>query len=219
MTRIPLPSPWTAGDFVIAWQGQTDSFPYNGVFAQLYNSSGAPQGSQFQVDSGEGYSNRFEPMAAMDSAGDFVIAFWTRQGADSSYEIYGREYQAGGVALGSEFQVYAGTFNDRNIHPSVSMDSAGDFVVAWTLDGQGGDGSGYGIFVSLHCRGLGPRKRVPGQHLYDLQSGRWHGRGRSLGSLGCRRRLRRRLGQLWRRRRRLRHLRQALRPARRQHHR
>jgi hypothetical protein len=121
----------SGGDFVITWAGYHGTSPgFGGIFAQRYNSSGVAQGSNFQVDSLPQSFSPEEPAVAIDSAGDFVIAW--------SYPIDGgiraQRYNAAGVAQGSEFQAdtFSTTFQG---FASVAMDSAGDFVVAWSNNG------------------------------------------------------------------------------------
>jgi hypothetical protein len=103
-------------------------------------SSGALEGSQFQVNS---YTtgNQANPSAAMDSGGDFAIT-WQSNGQDGSdYGVYAQRYSAGGATQGNEFLVNTYTAGDQK-GASVAMDGAGDFVVIWSSAGQDGDGSG-----------------------------------------------------------------------------
>ena len=80
----------------------------------------------------------------MDAEGDFVVA-WESYGQDGSkYGIYAQRFNASGHAQGSEQRVNTYT-QDSQRQPSVAMDSAGDFVVAWESYGQ--DGFKYGIYV------------------------------------------------------------------------
>ncbi len=64
-----------AGDFVIAWQGQSQ------IFAERFNSSGATEGSLITVSTGTANT---EPSVAMDAAGDFTVA-WIDDQAASVY--------------------------------------------------------------------------------------------------------------------------------------
>ena len=87
---------------------------------------------------------------AMDSAGDFVVAWTGGNNEDGSgYGIFAQRYNASGLAQGSEFRVNTyttgtqGGFSTGN-GPSVAMDSVGDFVITWQSYGE--DGSSYGIY-------------------------------------------------------------------------
>jgi hypothetical protein len=130
-----------AGDFVISWDGAGNG-DNPGIYAQRYNSSGIPQGSEFLVNSFTTGKQRGTSIA-MDSDGDFVIS-WNSLGQDgSSYGIYAQRYNSSGVPQGSEFQVNTYTTSFQ-IDPSATMDNSGNFVITWTSPGQ--DGGSYGVF-------------------------------------------------------------------------
>jgi hypothetical protein len=68
-----------AGSFVVAWHSLQDYGGY-GVFAQRFNSAGARQGAEFQVNT---YSTDHQYYATVgsDNDGDFVVA-WESKGQD-----------------------------------------------------------------------------------------------------------------------------------------
>ena len=118
-----------SGDFVVAWETYGYHGSGFGIYAQQYNASGTPYGSQFQVNaSTTGIMQN--PSVAMDATGDFVVA-WQNYANDGSgeYDLYAQQYTAGG-AVG---QRTAGQHlhDGRAVNPAVAMDAAGDFVVAW----------------------------------------------------------------------------------------
>jgi phosphoheptose isomerase len=134
------------GDFVIAWMSDGQDGSEDGIYAQRYNSSGVAQGSEFLVNTYTTNSQRF-PSIAMDSDGDFVIA-WQSDGQDGSEAgIYAQRYNSSGVAQDTEFLVNTYTTSDQWF-PSIAMDSDGDFVIAWTSYGQ--DGSEDGIYAQRY---------------------------------------------------------------------
>jgi hypothetical protein len=129
------------GDFVVVWQsdrsnyGDTDA---NSIQGQRYNSSGAAQGGQFQVNS---YTTGHQslPVVAMDSNGRFVVV-WTTYlesvGNDiSGLSLQGRRFDSNGLAQGSDFQVNTYTTRDQH-QPAVALDADGDFVVVWRNEGH-----------------------------------------------------------------------------------
>jgi len=127
------------GDFVVIWEGSDGDSA--GVFGQRYSANGVPQGGEFLANSSTtGYQGRCS--VAMDSDGDFVIAWETGGGA---VEVFARQFSSSGTPAGNEFQVNQYTDNFQNF-PSVAMDSAGNFVVAWTSRGQDGGGVS-GVFA------------------------------------------------------------------------
>ena len=62
----------------------------------------------------------------------------------SSYGVFAQRFAAAGARRGAEFRVNTYTTGEQ-ARPSVASDSVGNFVVAWEGDGQ--DGSGYGVFA------------------------------------------------------------------------
>jgi uncharacterized protein GlcG (DUF336 family) len=136
----------SSGAFVIAWQSTGEDGDGFGVYAQLYHASGATQGSEFQVDT-DTIGNQQLPSVAMDSSGDFAIA-WQSFGEDGDGDgIYAQRYNASGMAQASEFKVNTYTTSDQ-VTPSLAMDSTGDFIAAWASDGQ--DGSDFGVFAQQY---------------------------------------------------------------------
>lgn len=122
------------GAFVVTWQSDGQDGSGTGVYAQRYNAAGIAQGSEFRVNS---YTtgDQSVPSVAMDSTGDFVITWQSNDQDGSGLGIYAQRYNAAGVAQGAEFRVNTLTNFDQD-NPSVGMDAAGDFVVAWESDFQ-----------------------------------------------------------------------------------
>ena len=126
--RGPSVASDTAGNFVVVWTSGQDGSSL-GVFGQRYDSSGAPLGPEFRVNTYTTSHQAF-PSVASDSAGNFVVA-WTSFGQDgASFGVFGQRYASSGAPLGPEFRVNTYTTNIQS-QPSVASDSAGNFVVAW----------------------------------------------------------------------------------------
>jgi hypothetical protein len=144
-----------AGDFVIGWQGgiTAGSFQTQSIFAQRYNSAGAAQGGEFRVNTIT-TANQVDPQVAMDAAGDFVVAWSRFINVGGHYQSYARRYNSAGVATGPDFLVntYTGTYQWL---PSVAMDAAGDFVIAWESSYQ--DGSSYGVYAQRYSPSAVPQ--------------------------------------------------------------
>ena len=125
-----------AGNFVVVWQSQGDGSGL-GVFGRRYDSSGAPQGSEFQVNTFTSGTQR-NPAVAADGSGN-VIVVWSGNGTPSGFVgLYGQRYSSSGATLGAEFTVSTGHYE---YHPDVAADAAGNFVVVWQ-DIQDGSSSG-----------------------------------------------------------------------------
>ncbi len=132
----------SAGNFVIVWgSASVQDGSREGVYMRRYDAAGA-------AISGEILVNQFtlhlqgNPAIAMDGTGDFVIAWESNYQDGDGYAIYARKYNAAGTPLTSEFAVNQTTLGDQQ-NAAVSIDTAGDFVVAW----QSPDANGYGVFA------------------------------------------------------------------------
>ena len=92
------------GDFVVAYQVLNTTTYLYGISAQRYNLAGTAQGGAITLNDGSSNSASGElPKVAMDSAGDFAIAF---QGYDSnSHGVFAQRYNSSGTAQGSTFRV------------------------------------------------------------------------------------------------------------------
>ncbi|MGE3340406.1 MAG: fibronectin type III domain-containing protein [Candidatus Altimarinota bacterium] len=134
------------GDFVIVWSDQngTDGNS-SGVFAHLYDDTGASVTGEFLVNS-TFLGDQEEARVAMDNSGNFIVA-WTDRSTGSA-DIYAQRFDSVGDPVGSEFMVNTTDFADQTF-PSVAMSSTGAFVISWT-DESDADGSGNGVFAQLY---------------------------------------------------------------------
>jgi hypothetical protein len=131
------------GDFVVVWSSRgstgtdTDGTSIQG---QRYDATGNAAGSEFQVNNYTTYYQRY-PSVAIDDDGGFVVV-WQSEGSagtDTGWgnSVQGRRYDAGGNALGLQFQVNTYTTNFQ-YYPDVAVDADGDFVVVWQSQGSAG---------------------------------------------------------------------------------
>jgi hypothetical protein len=129
------------GDFVIAWTSAPrvgSTLGEFNVFARRFSAAGQG-GEQFPVNlTTDDY--QFGPDAAMADDGSFVVT-WTSYGQDgdssSDSNVYARRFPALGPA-GPELLVNQFTAGDQ-YEPAIALASDGDFIVAWTSQGQDGD--------------------------------------------------------------------------------
>ncbi|MBX7105931.1 MAG: hypothetical protein K1X57_17745 [Gemmataceae bacterium] len=144
----PTVSMDNTGDFVVAWESYLTDGSGNGIYARAFNSAGVAVTGEFRVNQ---YTtgHQQEPSVSLDADGDFVVA-WESYGQDGSrFGVYGRRYNAAGVAQGSEFRISTTTSLDQR-SPSVSLDATGDFVVAWSSLQES---STYGIYGQRYVAG------------------------------------------------------------------
>jgi hypothetical protein len=132
-----------AGDFVVAWQSYGEDGSADGVFARRFASTGAALGGELQVNA---YTTGIQevPAIAVESDGDFIVA-WSSAAQDGSiYGVFARRYSSAGVSQAGEFQVNAYTSLHQR-YPVIAAGTDGDFLVSWNSTNQ--DGSSYGIFA------------------------------------------------------------------------
>ena len=71
-----------SGDFVVTWESTGQDGSVEGVFGRRFDSSGAPQGTDFQVNAYT-TSSQTAPALAARKLGDFVVT-WESNGQDGS---------------------------------------------------------------------------------------------------------------------------------------
>ncbi|MFO1430153.1 MAG: hypothetical protein U1F76_08445 [Candidatus Competibacteraceae bacterium] len=136
-----------AGDFVVAWQSAGQDGTALVVYAQRYDKTGVPQGSEFRVSPESLGLDNYSPAVAMDAAGDFVVTWENQVWASSEPEgIYARRYNAVGEPQ-SAFLVNTYPLTGHPVFPAVAMDAAGDFVVTWH---NYEDGNGWSIYAQRY---------------------------------------------------------------------
>ncbi len=130
-----------AGNFVVVWEsaGQ-EGGNSNEIVGRRYRADGTVDGDEFQINTFF-VGRQDDPVVAMDSAGNFVVAWWSDGQDGDGSGIFAQRYNSEGVAEGSEFQVNAFTAGSQD-DPQISMDAAGGFVVVWRSPDQDGSGNG-----------------------------------------------------------------------------
>jgi hypothetical protein len=135
------------GNFVVAWESNGQDGDGFTVMARRYSFEGQPQSNEFTVNTFTTEAQRL-PAVALDSNGDFVITWASREQDESGYGIYAQAYSAAGAPVGSEFKVSTYT-TLAQYNPAIAMDADGDFVIAWH-SGDSQDGSGYGVYAQRY---------------------------------------------------------------------
>gem|GEM_PF-1526433 len=154
--RAPYVAELTNGGFAIAWETYGQDGDEMGVSVRVYNSDGSAAGASVQVNTFvQGWQS--EPRIVAMTDGGFVVV-WTSdadQDGDGS-GIFGRRYDASGVAVGGEFQV--NTFTDfSQLRPSVAALSGGGFIVVYQDGGNDpSPGSYYDIAGQIYDANANP---------------------------------------------------------------
>ena len=102
--EIPAIAMDPTGNFVITWDSQGQDGGFAGVYAQQFDSLGAPIGAEFRVNTTT-VNNQLEASVAMDTAGDFVV-IWNSVGQDGSGDgVFGQRYQPAVSLNGGSLQI------------------------------------------------------------------------------------------------------------------
>ena len=128
-----------AGNLVVVWGGYGQDEPTEGIYGQRYDSSGAPLGTEFHVNT---YTTNYQRgvLVASDPAGNFVVV-WNSQYQDGSgMGVFGQRFASSGAPLGTEFRVNTYTTSFQWLG-DLATDASGNFIVLWsgpgTLDAAG----------------------------------------------------------------------------------
>jgi hypothetical protein len=118
------------GDFVVVWQSNLQDGSGYGVFAQRYDSAGAPRGAEFQVNTFT-TGIQYRPAVASDTKGNFVVAWQSANQDGAANGIFAQRYDPNGNRRGGEFLVNTTTIGSQY---RVSMAAApnGNVMIAWT---------------------------------------------------------------------------------------
>ncbi|WP_159690023.1 PKD domain-containing protein [Cognatazoarcus halotolerans] len=131
------------GGFVVTWTDSSLDGDGDGIFAQVFNASGAKVGTDFQVNTSTQSSQNTSAVVGL-SDGSFVVAYSSYYSTTTSsyYDVLAQRFAADGTALGAEFALNTQVSGTQS-QPQLSALSGGGFVAIWA--DSAGDASGYGI--------------------------------------------------------------------------
>lgn len=131
------------GNFLCVWTSlnQVSDNSKEDIFMQFLDADLNKIGPELLVNEVTD-EDQIRPSAAMNDAGDFVIAWASYSDFNSIYDIKARLYKKGAVPS-NEFLVNATTLHTQS-KPSVDIHSDGSFVIVWESWFE--DGSDKGIF-------------------------------------------------------------------------
>lgn len=123
------------GDWAVAWQDDHDNNDIYNIKVRGFDPDGNVRFQSSIVNpANQNAVNAIQPDIAMAADGRFVVAW-----ASNNREIYARSYNADGTPV-SPAAVEVTSVNTANgtvNSPSVAINSAGNFVVAWADDNDG----------------------------------------------------------------------------------
>jgi hypothetical protein len=130
-----------SGNFIITWEDHRNGNANADIYAQRYDSSGTPLGSNFKVNDDAGTASQADPDIAMDGFGNFAITWHDYR--NGNYDIYAQRYDFSGTPLGSNFKVNDDAETASQGHPAIAMNDSGNFTVTWS-DRRNDNGDIYG---------------------------------------------------------------------------
>ncbi|HEY5723231.1 MAG TPA: calcium-binding protein [Allosphingosinicella sp.] len=126
-TEATLAASLPDGGFVTVWSAYPD------VFAQLHDSSGAPVGASFLVNTTMGYQYP-ESIASLESGG-FVITWADLSSPTNSHvDLRAQMFDSDGSRVGTEFVVNNDAGSGFNVNSEVKGLAGGGFVVTWQTE-------------------------------------------------------------------------------------
>lgn len=118
-----------AGEFIVTWKGYAGTSVF-GVFAQMYDATGTPVGSEIRVDDETTtFFNHNEPAVAIADDGDAIVIY-----VEDYYDhVKVRRINADGTTNGDEFKVDAYSWSGNRHYPDVALNNDGSFIAAFGL--------------------------------------------------------------------------------------
>jgi hypothetical protein len=124
-----------SGKFVVVWQDERVGLD---IYGQLFDHLGSPVGGNFKVNGDSATELNNTPSCDMSTSGDFVVVWSAKAG--NVPNIYGRTFGSNGQPKDTSFKINDDNQTVDHLSPKVSMDSLGNFVVAWEDKRDGQDG-------------------------------------------------------------------------------
>jgi predicted phosphodiesterase len=120
------------GNFVVVWEDDQNNDGSYDVYARGFNANGSQRFSDRVVNTVTS-GQQTDPAIAMDAAGNFVVAWEDDQDGNNYYQILARGFTAAGAQRIAPLTVNSASAGQQ-FRPTVGMDAAGNFVVAWEDD-------------------------------------------------------------------------------------
>ncbi len=125
-----------SGDVAVTWSSRNQSNGSWDVYARVFHANG-DQTNEFQVNI-QSLGDQMYSRIAMRESGNFTVV-WQSRLPNGDWDIYARNYDAGGHALDNDYRVNDTTAGDQQ-NAGIAMDNSGRIVISWTSDSQTGSG-------------------------------------------------------------------------------
>ncbi|MEP2277774.1 MAG: cadherin-like domain-containing protein, partial [Reichenbachiella sp.] len=113
------------GDFIVTWASYDEASSSQRIYAQMYNASAEPIGTEHLLASEFDYS---EPAVAIDEDGDAIVVY-----VQDYFNVLARRINADGTLDGDEFKIDAKTDSGSRSYPDVALDNDGNFVATFGI--------------------------------------------------------------------------------------
>ena len=125
------------GNVMIVWESFAQDGDDYGIYAQIYDSSGAVVASEFIVNDNNTTGSQRRPAVAYAGNSLFHVTWQSYEGG--RYRIKTKAYTDSGTAAFTEVEVDNTTAGD-NVLPKIAADASGNFVIVWAIEGNSDDG-------------------------------------------------------------------------------
>ena len=115
-----------SGNFVVVWQDEREGLD---IYAQLFDHLGDLMGENFKVNADSGTDLHNSSSCDMSPSGDFVVVWAAKE--ENVQNIYGRLFAPDGQPKDTCFKINDDDQGVDHLCPKVSMDTSGNFIVAW----------------------------------------------------------------------------------------
>ncbi|MFT5094827.1 MAG: hypothetical protein ACI93T_003671, partial [Porticoccaceae bacterium] len=117
------------GNFVVTWTSTNQDSTPQSVYARRFDSAGTALANEFRVNTTSSGTQK-DSSIAMDSAGNFVIA-WQGNASGDADGIFYRRFNADETAIDATDVLANGTNLGAKVDPDVAINDAGQFAVSW----------------------------------------------------------------------------------------
>ncbi|MGB0904752.1 MAG: hypothetical protein ACPGVJ_07640, partial [Mangrovicoccus sp.] len=132
------------GRFVVVWEDRSSNDGrYYGVYAQMFNADGTPDGAEFIVNE-TWWDYQSDPKLVVLPDDSFVVVFYDDESTEpygGRIGIWGQHYDQNGERIDGAFFI-PGPVNYSEASPEVALLANGNFAVTWSSSGQDGDNQG-----------------------------------------------------------------------------
>ena len=130
--RLPRVAVDGAGNFVVVWEGQTNSAPGSvaDIVARRFDKTGKPLGKSYLVNT-HVLGFQTDAAVAMRPDGQHVVVWKSFRQDGPTGSIYARRFDAQGRPLGGEIRINQSSIPSFVASTAVAMRPDGSFVVAW----------------------------------------------------------------------------------------